>query len=110
MGGQAALRGFQVQTTLGLLEALVDADWETMQFEPAGADEKADIIWGTSSKRRVIQVRHSVNAVSSAKARQWAKELKSVRADKYELWLVAPAAQGADKAVARVGVKLVQRT
>ncbi len=102
MGGQAAIRGFLVQTLIGLLEALDnDPPWESVTLEPDVDSEKIDLLWGyTDGTTKAVQVKSTENQFRKSDLNRWAKELeKWHRADQYELVLVG---QHASAAVAKL--------
>lgn len=104
-GGQIAIRGFLVQTLIGLLEAVEARDdgpaWDAVTLEPNVDSEKVDVLWnyadGTS---KAVQVKSTENAFKKADIQRWAADLEaSQKADVYELML---AGTPASEAVARM--------
>ncbi|HNF57874.1 MAG TPA: hypothetical protein PLI49_26785 [Leptospiraceae bacterium] len=90
-GGSVAIRGFILQTLVGLLDALESKDdWISFELEPNIENEKVDIIWTLSDYRtKVVQVKSSQNQIRLPKIKEWAKELEdSTSADIYELTLL----------------------
>jgi hypothetical protein len=80
------MRGYLVQTLVCLLELLEEADWESVTVEPSGDAEKVDILWKSSMKVRVVQVKSSQDGFSPGEVRKWAEGLESsYAADEYEL-------------------------
>lgn len=92
MTGRAGAKGYLLQTFITLLESLRNKDWTSLQMEPGGADEKADVLWRTPSGTRAVQIRHSMNQLTVPIVRGWAEEFEAgVVADAYELRLAGPA-------------------
>ena len=98
MGGQEAIRGFLVQTLIGLLDALDnDPPWECLTLEPNVDSEKVDILWvyadGTT---KAVQVKSTKNEFRKADLQRWAAELEAwQQADQYELMLAGTPASAA---------------
>lgn len=99
MGGQAAIRGFLLQTLISLLEILDDDhSWETITVEPDVGNDKVDILLEYSDSIKAIQVKSSINQISISTARKWANELKnsvpnSTKKVVYILQLIGPCSQ-----------------
>lgn len=90
-GGAIAIRGFLVQTLIGLLEALEDeATWTSVTLEPDVDSEKVDILWMFPGRRsKAVQVKSSQNPFNKGDVTRWAEELAAWRrADTHELILV----------------------
>lgn len=96
MGGQAAQRGFLLQTLVCILDAVSENnDWIELTIEPNLESEKVDILFIYSEFKKVTQVKSSQNQITVPKATAWADDLKkSFSADKYELLLIGPTSQG----------------
>lgn len=92
MSGAFALRGFLLQTIIGLLEILEEETlFSEIGLEPDIASEKVDIIIVNATQKKVIQVKSSQNQISISLVNDWATQLKtSIQADKYELILIGP--------------------
>jgi len=92
MSGALALRGFLLQTIIGLLEILEEENsFSEIGLEPDIASEKVDIIIVKAARKKVIQVKSSQNQISTPLVNNWATELKaSIHADEYELILIGP--------------------
>ncbi len=95
MGGQAAIRGFLLQTIVSILDAIeLDNTWTELVLEPNISSEKVDILFIDSSKKRVIQVKSSQNQISKTQVSLWTEELKSsIQAEDYTLILIGPVSQ-----------------
>ena len=89
-GGQVAIRGYLIQTLIGLLDALDDArPWLSVTLEPNIDSEKVDILWRFPDGRKAVQVKSSKNPFTKSDIEQWAAELEAWRrADEYELVLI----------------------
>ena len=89
-GGQAAIRGFLVQTLIALLEGLEDGkNWQSVALEPNIESDKVDILWKYPDRSKAVQVKSSRNPFKRADVERWAAELESWReAEEYELVLV----------------------
>jgi hypothetical protein len=110
-GGQPAIRGYLVQTLIGVLDAL-DGDhrWERVQLEPAdAAAKKIDLLWEHAGRRRAVQVKSSQNQIGKSDAEAWARELEAHHgnADELELVLAGPCAQSVVE-LGRVGRVVVR--
>lgn len=46
MGGQAAIRGYLLQTLVAVLDVLSTDDWLSVQLEPKDRSQNVDILWG----------------------------------------------------------------
>ncbi|MDW9670825.1 hypothetical protein GOB27_30325 [Sinorhizobium meliloti] len=98
MGGQAAVRGFAIQTLVCLLDALVDgSDWTAVTIEPVTALDKVDILWEfDGGRKKAVQVKSSQNSIGRSHIEGWCKELVADKqAQDYELRLAGPLAAGA---------------
>lgn len=64
-GGQPAIRGYLVQTLIGLLE-LLDGKrpWTSVTLEPNVDSEKVDILWEFPDSTKAVQVKSSQNPFS----------------------------------------------
>lgn len=89
MSGRHGLRGYILQTLICLLESL-EQPWDELQLEPSDNEEKADIKFTSGSKRKLIQVKSSVNAFSRATIEAYAQSLRQVDADERILTLLGP--------------------
>jgi hypothetical protein len=90
-GGQTAIRGYPVQTLIGLLEALDDRRaWVSVTLEPSVDSEKVDILWEYGNgKKKAVQVKSSQNPFSKSDVEHWARKLeKWLEANEYEMVLV----------------------
>ncbi|MCY2992444.1 MAG: toll/interleukin-1 receptor domain-containing protein [Planctomycetota bacterium] len=90
-GGSVAIRGFLVQTLIGLLEALDDKRaWNSVTLEPDVDSEKVDILWEyPDGTKKAVQVKSSQNPFVETKVETWAADLEAwQQADEYELVLV----------------------
>lgn len=90
-GGPVAIRGFLVQTLIGLLEALDDKRaWNSVTLEPDVDSEKVDILWEyPDGTKKAVQVKSSQNPFVETKVETWAADLEAwQQADEYELVLV----------------------
>jgi hypothetical protein len=77
-GGQVGIRGYLVQTLIGVLDALQqDHDWTAVTLEPQVESDKVDILWeyrdGTS---KAVQVKSTVNEFGKASIEGWARDLQ----------------------------------
>lgn len=110
MNGALALRGFLLQTIIGLLEILEQENsFSEIGIEPDIGSEKVDIIIVNPQRKKVIQVKSSQNQISTALVNGWATELiTSIQADEYELILIGPTSKGVaeTRIVAGVSVPL----
>ena len=89
MSGQSGQRGYLIQTLICVLSALQDRGWVSLTLEPNLKSDKADIIWFSPNRTKVVQVKHSQNTISASKVKSWVKELEdSIPADEYELTLI----------------------
>ncbi len=90
MGGQEGMRGYLLQTILGLLNAIEeDNDWVKLEFEPNNESEKVDVRYHYLGKIKSVQVKSSNKAFKPKQIRDWVGDLKtSAIADDYELVLV----------------------
>ena len=104
-GGQAAIRGYLIQTLIALLDALDDEmPWTSVTIEPNIKSDKVDILWWGEANSRAVQVKSSRNPFSKADIERWARELGSWKeADEYQLVLVGTPASGAVARIRRVG-------
>ena len=96
MSGQAAIRGFLIQTLIGLLRA-VSSDgefesWSTVELEPNEAGETVDIRWQTDDGVILEQVKSSQNAFKLSQICKWVNDLVSEEpiAHRYYLTLIGP--------------------
>jgi len=96
VGGQASIRGYLIQTLVGVLEAFdVDQAWQSVIFEPDHLSEKIDILWCYENKTKAVQVKSSQNQFTKRDVERWALLLESSRgAEEYELILIGPCSQG----------------
>lgn len=97
MGGREAIRGFAVQTLVCLFDSLSSKDeWTTVTLEPDSVNDKVDVYWEFADGSTCSQqVKSSINPIGKGQVARWCSELKaSVRADKYQLILAGPIAQG----------------
>ena len=79
MGGQAAHRGFLLQTLVCILDAVSENnDWIELTIEPNLESEKVDILFKYSDFKKVIQVKSSQNQITIPKATAWADDLKKI--------------------------------
>lgn len=89
MGGSEALRGYLIQTIIGLLEALDDGIWETVTFEPKHESEAIDILWRGKQWVKAVQIKSCQNSFQAADVTRWATNLESkFQATEFELILV----------------------
>ncbi|MFL0081303.1 hypothetical protein V2566_14385, partial [Tenacibaculum maritimum] len=92
MGGQEGLRGYIIQTIVGVIESLDDKEnWDKVTLEPNEELEKVDVLWEYSNnKRKVVQVKSSINDIEYSDALKWIEELKEDMPDasEYQLYLV----------------------
>jgi hypothetical protein len=91
MGGNAGIRGYIVQTIIGMIDALEkDNSWQSVTLEPVDESEKVDIRWRYPNKTKFSQVKSSQNIIKLYQTKKWCKELKdhSPGADEYELIIV----------------------
>ena len=66
-GGQGAIRGFQVQTLIALLEALDKGrPWTDVTLEPNVDSEKVDVLWQSPGRTDAVQVKSSENPFGKA--------------------------------------------
>lgn len=96
MGGREAIRGFAIQTLLAVLEALdaKHSDWTSVIIEPDSGNDKVDILWEHTGRKRAQQVKSSQNQMGKGDVEGWCKDLKeSKAADEYEILLAGPIAQ-----------------
>jgi hypothetical protein len=102
MGGQAAIRGYLVQTLIALLDALDgEKPWRSVTLEPNIESDKVDILWKYPSGAKAVQVKSSRNPFRKGDVERWAAELESWRkADEYELVLVGTPGT---RSVAKIG-------
>ena len=89
-GGQAAIRGYLIQTLIALLDALNNENqWDSVTLEPNVEWEKIDILWEYPGSKKAVQVKSSQNSFVDRDISKWAKDLvKWKDADEYELVLV----------------------
>jgi hypothetical protein len=109
-GGPPAIKGFQAQTLVALLESLDlkksprrKQKWQTVTIEPLLVDprkknkgkkqfhEKVDIYWEyPDGTRRAVQVKSTSRSFTTKQIRTWAQELRDWESPKtsYELHLV----------------------
>ncbi len=107
-GGQYAMRGYLTQTLVGLLGALEDDDWKSVELEPNNASEKVDILWRYASSDKAVQVKSSQRPFSKRAVEAYATELENGRkATEYELVLVGTPASPAVAQIRRVGLVAV---
>lgn len=92
MGGQEGLRGYIIQTIVGVIESLDDKEnWEKVTLEPNEELEKVDVLWEYSNnKKKAVQVKSSINDIGYSDASKWIEELKEDMPDasEYQLYLV----------------------
>ncbi|TCI93606.1 hypothetical protein [Tenacibaculum sp. M341] len=92
MGGQEGLRGYIIQTIVGVIESLDDKEnWEKVTLEPNEELEKVDVLWEYSNnKKKAVQVKSSINDIGYSDALKWIEELKEDMPDasEYQLYLV----------------------
>jgi hypothetical protein len=87
MGGSDAIRGYLTQTLVCLINALqFDGGWLSVTMEPDRGNTQVDFIWQYADKRRVVQVKSSVEFTLRG-VREAAEELERVEADEHELIL-----------------------
>lgn len=90
MSGQYAIKGYLIQSLVALLDSF-ESDWETVRVEPNNESEKVDISWiYKDGKKKVIQVKSSINLMTLSSVKKWVKELEEgcLDANEYELTLV----------------------
>ncbi|MFM7741768.1 MAG: hypothetical protein ACKO9H_20435, partial [Planctomycetota bacterium] len=109
-GGPTAIKGFQAQTLVALLESLELKEglsrkqlWQTVTIEPLLVDprkkdkgkkqfhEKVDIYWEyPDGTRRAVQVKSTRGSFTRKQIRTWAQELRDWQSPQttYELHLV----------------------
>lgn len=89
MGGSDAIRGYLTQTLVCLINALqFDGEWQSVTMEPDRGNTQVDFIWQYADKKRVVQVKSSVE-FTLRDVREAAEELERVEADEYELILAS---------------------
>lgn len=95
MSGQAAIRGFILQTIVCILDAIdLDNNWTELSLEPDLPLEKVDILFFYNKIQKVIQVKSSQNQISQSLVTEWTNDLKrSIQADEYILLLIGPVSQ-----------------
>ena len=95
MSGASSIRGYLLQTLIGLLDSLLkDNQWEQLSIEPINESQKVDIVWYYKDKKKVVQVKSSQNQISKRHVMSWAKELEdSTISEDYELVLIGPVSQ-----------------
>lgn len=71
-------------------------EWTTVTLEPDSVNDKVDVFWEfADSSTCAQQVKSSINPIGKGQVTRWCSELKtSGRADKYQLILAGPIAQG----------------
>ena len=70
-GGQAAIRGYLVQTLIALLDALDDKkSWQSVTLEPNIESDKVDILLKNSAVAKAVQVKSSQNPFSRGDVRE----------------------------------------
>ena len=108
-GGQAAIRGYLVQTLIALLDALDDERaWLSVTLEPNVESEKVDILWESPESAKAVQVKSSQNPFGKADVQRWADRAEILRdADEYELVLVGTPASAAVARIKKVGAVAV---
>lgn len=106
MNGQFAIKGYVLQSFVALLECFED-DWITISVEPNNESEKVDIRWTyADGSKKVVQVKSSINRMTSSNIKKWARELRSgtLDAKKYELFLVGEIDNNIGKEVGEVSI------
>jgi hypothetical protein len=106
MSGQFAIKGYVLQSFVALLECFED-DWITISVEPNNESEKVDIRWTyADGSKKVVQVKSSINRMTSSNIKKWARELRSgtLDAKKYELFLVGEIDNNIGKEVGEVPI------
>lgn len=95
MSGNAAIRGYLLQTIICLLDSLdIENKWDSIILEPIISSDKVDILFIYKDKKKVIQVKSSQNQIGLSNAKKWAEELKnSISSDEYELILIGSTSQ-----------------
>ncbi|MFN7769168.1 MAG: hypothetical protein ACK5UC_18370, partial [Planctomycetaceae bacterium] len=131
-GGPTAIKGFQAQTLVALLESLELKEslsskqlWQTVTIEPLLVDptkkdkgknqfhEKVDIYWEyPDGTRRAVQVKSTSGSFTTKQIRTWAQELRDWESPQttYELHLVggSPPSGGTSKPVQLTDGRQVQ--
>ncbi len=89
-GGANGIRGYLVQTLIGLLEILkAKPAFTQITFEPDHSNEQFDYIWSDGTKSYAVQVKSSINPFTSVQVKSWIKKMKTAHsADTYTLSLV----------------------
>lgn len=99
-GGPTAIKGFQAQTLVALLESLEldnklgpGDQWTAVTIEPdlKGKTKKIDFLWEyEGGRRRAVQVKSTSGTFTETKVRVWAEELLKWDSDdvEYEVCLV----------------------
>jgi len=92
MNGQYSIRGYLIQALVAVLDSLNENDnWASVCVEPNDESEKVDIRWYyDDGRKKVTQVKSTINQFTSSMANKWAKELEDGTLDafEYELYLV----------------------
>jgi hypothetical protein len=92
MNGQYSIRGYLIQALVAVLDSLNEDDnWSSVCIEPNDESEKVDILWYYGDgRKKVSQVKSSINQFSPAMAKKWAKDLEDGTSDafEYDLYLV----------------------
>ena len=95
MSGATGIRGYLLQTLSCLLESIEATNtWEEISIEPNTVSEKVDVLWLSSNRTKVVQIKSSQNQIGKSHVELWAKELEQAEAaDEYELLLLGPCSQ-----------------
>lgn len=87
-GGRIAIRGFQAQALIVLLQGLSREDWETVKIEPekeqsnTDSMQMVDILWKTTTDIiRYDQVKYSINPFPLSKVKNWAANMNKKAAN-----------------------------
>lgn len=97
MSGRAGARGYLVQAVIGILDALDDYTWNSIELEPQVGEDKVDLRFRSPDGDRVSQIKSSENPIGAAQIRKWAADLEQAYpgALQYELRLIGPLSGGA---------------
>src|ERR1043166_8067431 len=111
-GGRAGIRGYIVQTLLGLLRILVsEPPFKSITLEPAHESQQFDVMWETERGLHAMQVKSTEGEFRYSDVSSWAAKLDASRkrAVEIELHLVGSCARKLNRQSKMGRVLLVKR-